>query len=95
MYRDFGLPVVPTATNLGVFWPEDRYAKHPGVATVDFGEPIPPGLTRTEFMQQLETAIETRTAELVAEARGAPVTMAELDVPEAEKPKGDCAPATP
>jgi len=95
MYRDFALPVAPVATNLGLYWPEDRYRKNPGVAVLEFGEPIPPGLTRTEFMTRLESAIETRVAELVAEGRGGPVVMAELDVPDAEKPKGDCAPTLP
>ncbi len=95
MYRDFGLPVVPTATNLGLFWPEDRYRKTPGTAVLEFGEPILPGLTRTDFMARLENAIETRTAALVAEARGGLVVLAELDIPEAEKPKGDCAPTPP
>lgn len=95
MYRDFGLPVVPTATNLGLFWPEDGYRKTPGTAVLEFGEPIPPGLTRTDFMTRLESAIETRTAKLVAEARGGPVVLAELDIPEAEKPKGDRAVAPP
>lgn len=82
MYKDFGLPVVPAATNLGLFWPEDAFRKNPGNAVVEYLEPIPPGLPRNEFMERLESAIETRTAELVAEATGGPVTMAEPDVPE-------------
>lgn len=85
MYKDFSMPVVPAATNLGLFWPEDRYRKNPGTAVVEYLEPIPPGLPRTEFMERLESAIETRTAELVAEATGRPVVMAELDVPESER----------
>ncbi len=94
MYRDFNLPVVPTATNLGLFWPEDRFAKHPGTAVLEFLEPIQPGLTRSEFMERLETAIETKVAELVAEARGGPVVLAELDVPESER-SSSSAPASP
>jgi 1-acyl-sn-glycerol-3-phosphate acyltransferase len=73
MYRDFGMPVVPQATNLGLFWPQEGYAKHPGTAVIEFLEPIPTGLERHEFMERLETAIETRTQELIAEATGEPV----------------------
>lgn len=85
MYRDFGLPVVPAATNLGLFWPADHFVKHPGTAVVEYLEPLPPGLPRAEFMARLEHAIETRTAQLVAEARGGEPVMAELDTPEAVK----------
>ena len=54
MYRDFGLPVVPVATNLGLFWPPGRFREAPGTATVEFLEPIPTGLSRGEFMSRLE-----------------------------------------
>jgi 1-acyl-sn-glycerol-3-phosphate acyltransferase len=70
MYRDFDMPVVPQATNLGVFWPQEAFAKHPGTAVIEFLEPIPTGLGKTEFMSRLEAAIETRTSELIAEATG-------------------------
>lgn len=73
MYRDFGMPVVPQATNLGLFWPQEGYEKRPGTAVIEFLEPIPPGLDRQEFMARLETAVETRTQELIAEATGEPV----------------------
>jgi 1-acyl-sn-glycerol-3-phosphate acyltransferase len=78
MYRDFGSPVVPAATNLGLFWPGQSLAKHPGTAILEFMEPIPPGLPRAEFMERLERVIEQRTAELVSEATGEPVTLARL-----------------
>jgi 1-acyl-sn-glycerol-3-phosphate acyltransferase len=73
MYRDFAMPVVPVATNLGLFWPQQDFKKNPGTATVEFLEPIPTGLARQEFMTRLETAIETRTSELIALATGEPV----------------------
>jgi len=78
MYRDFDMPVVPLATNLGLFWPEEKYEKHPGVATLEFLEPIPVGLPKDEFLARLEAVVETRTAELIAEATGQPVTPAAL-----------------
>jgi len=70
MYRDFSLPVVPVATNLGLFWPQQDFFKHSGRATVEFLEPIMPGLERGEFLETLERVIETRTQELIAAATG-------------------------
>ena len=76
MYRDFDMPVVPVATNLGLFGPQEQFLKRPGTATIEFLEPLPTGLGKEEFMARLEAAIEARTAELVAEATGEPVTPA-------------------
>ena len=76
MYRDFDMPVVPLATNLGLFWPQEAFRKNPGTATLEFLEPIPTGLGKEEFLARLEAAVEGRTAELVAEATGQPVTPA-------------------
>jgi 1-acyl-sn-glycerol-3-phosphate acyltransferase len=76
MYRDFQMPVVPLATNLGLFWPQEAFEKRPGTATLEFLEPIPLGLEKAQFMERLEAAIEGRTAELVAQGTGRPVTPA-------------------
>jgi 1-acyl-sn-glycerol-3-phosphate acyltransferase len=78
MYRDFDMPVVPLATNLGLFWPQEEFRKNPGVATLEFLDPIPTGLDKATFMERLETMIEDRTAELVAMASQSPVTPAVL-----------------
>lgn len=76
MYRDFDMPVVPVAANLGLFWPQEEFHKTPGTATLEFLDPIPTGLSKDAFMARLEQVIEDRTAELVAEATGSPVTPA-------------------
>ena len=76
MYRDFDMPVVPLATNLGLFWPQEAFHKTPGTATLEFLDPIPTGLDREEFLARLEAAVEDKTAELVAEATGQPITPA-------------------
>lgn len=76
MYRDFDMPVVPVATNLGLFWPGEEFRKHPGAATLEFLDPIPTGLPKDEFLARLEAAVEGKTAELVAEATGQPATPA-------------------
>ncbi len=72
MYRDFDMPVVPLATNLGLFWPQEAFRKHPGTATIEFLDPIPTGLDKDAFMARLEAAVEARTAELIAEVQGGP-----------------------
>ncbi|HEY9217676.1 MAG TPA: lysophospholipid acyltransferase family protein, partial [Phenylobacterium sp.] len=97
MSRDFEMQVVPAATNLGLFWPQQGFVKHPGTAVVEFLEPIPVGLDKDDFMARLEAAVEARTAELVAEATGKPVTPSVLDIPEAERARtlAEEAPAAP
>ncbi len=73
MSRDFDLPVVPVATNLGLRWRQQDFRKTPGVATVEFLPAIPTGLGRGVFLKRLEETIETRTQELIAMATGEPV----------------------
>ncbi|GGZ40359.1 lysophospholipid acyltransferase family protein [Asticcacaulis endophyticus] len=72
MYRNFNRPVVPVATNLGLFWQEERYEKSPGTAVLQFMEPIPTGLDKVEFMARLQRTIETQTQTLISEATGIP-----------------------
>jgi 1-acyl-sn-glycerol-3-phosphate acyltransferase len=89
MSRDFEMQVVPVATNLGCFWQQTSFWKKPGPAVIEFLPPIPTGLKRTEFLTRLEKAVEDRTAELVAEATGLPVTPSVLGVPEAERERAE------
>ena len=70
MSRDFDLPVVPVATNLGCFWKQTDKKKTAGQATVEFLPPLPKGLSKAEFMARMEDIIETRTNQLIAQARG-------------------------
>lgn len=86
MYRDFNMPVVPLATNLGLFWSQEAFKKTPGTATLEFLDPIPVGLPKDEFLARLEAAVEGRTAELIAEATGNPVTPA-VQVPTPDEVK--------
>lgn len=68
LYSHLNLPVVPVALNSGLFWGRRTFIKWPGTITVEFLEPIPPGLKRDVFMAQLRERLETATARLVAEA---------------------------
>jgi len=68
LYRETGLPVIPAATNVGVFWTRHGIMRWPGTAVVEFLEPIDPGLELAEFMAHLEEVVETRSNRLMAEA---------------------------
>jgi 1-acyl-sn-glycerol-3-phosphate acyltransferase len=87
MSKDFNLPVVPVATNLGCFWQQQDAKKTPGTATIEFLPPLPQGLEKAEFMERLEATIEGRTNELIAQARGEPVRPSVLvEAPKVAKP---------
>jgi len=77
MARDFDLPVLPLATNLGIFWPPEGIARA-GTATLAFLAPIVAGEEKDAFLAQLEAVIEATTAELVARAAGGAVVAARL-----------------
>ncbi|MGE3143405.1 MAG: lysophospholipid acyltransferase family protein [Hyphomonadaceae bacterium] len=71
LYRDLGAPCVPVAVSTGLVWSAHGLIRRPGRATIKFLPPIPPGLSREEFMRTLEERIETETAALVARDRQA------------------------
>ena len=64
LYQSTGLPVVPVALNSGIVWPRNSWLKYPGTVDIHFLEPIPPGLTRKQFMAKLEQRIENKMAVL-------------------------------
>ena len=67
LYRTFGLPCIPMATNSGVHWPAHGFLRMPGKIVFEFLEPIPKGLRREEFMAELERRIETASDRLLVE----------------------------
>ncbi len=68
LYAGLGVPVVPVALNSGLFWPRRKLVKWPGTITVEYLEPIAPGLDRKTFMRTLADRIESATARLEVEA---------------------------
>jgi 1-acyl-sn-glycerol-3-phosphate acyltransferase len=68
LYERLGGTCVPAATNAGVFWGRRSLRKRPGLAVVEFLEPIAPGLAAPEFMARIEEVIETNSDRLMREA---------------------------
>jgi 1-acyl-sn-glycerol-3-phosphate acyltransferase len=69
LYGNLDFPCLPVALNSGLFWPRRRFIRRPGTIVVEFLEPIPPGLPRKEFMEELQARIETATDRLIAEGQ--------------------------
>ena len=69
LYAAMKTPCVPVALNSGLFWPGSGFVRKPGTIVVRFLPAIAPGLNKDAFMAQLETAIETASADLMEEAR--------------------------
>ena len=68
LYDRMGKTCVPVATNVGVFWGRRSFSRRPGVAVVEFLDPIPPGLPVSEFMARLEPMVEDASNRLMREA---------------------------
>jgi 1-acyl-sn-glycerol-3-phosphate acyltransferase len=68
LYAELGQPCVPAATNVGVFWPRHGILRKPGLAVVEFLEPIAPGLESGAFMKRLETSVEAEADKLMLDA---------------------------
>lgn len=64
-YQQYHLPVIPAALNSGYFWRKHCFLKIPGTITLQFADPIPPGLPRATFMTQLTHTIETASTALL------------------------------
>ena len=69
IYVNSGVPCIPVALNSGLFWPRRTFMRYPGTLVVEFLDPLPPGLTRKEFIERISTSIEDATNQLVEAAR--------------------------
>ncbi len=67
IYHELGVPAVPVAKSLSLAWPRRDWRKFPVRCAIEFLEPIPPGLDKHEFMQQLEDRIEIGSNALIRE----------------------------
>jgi 1-acyl-sn-glycerol-3-phosphate acyltransferase len=69
IYVDCGVSCLPVALNSGLFWPRRTFMRYPGTMVVEFLDPLPPGLSRDEFLARLSAVIEEATNRLVETAR--------------------------
>ena len=57
IYEALNISCIPIALNSGKVWPKQGIIKYPGKITISFLKPIQPGLSRDEFIKNLEIAI--------------------------------------
>ena len=69
LYGMLSVPCVPVAHNSGLFW--NGFWKRPGMIVVEFLDPIPAGLSRQAFMDELQRRTEDATNRLLEEGRRA------------------------
>ena len=69
IYVDCGVTCLPVALNSGLFWPRRTFMRYPGTLVVEFLDPLPPGLSRREFIARVSAVIEEATNRLVETAR--------------------------
>jgi len=65
LQQDFNCPVIPVANTLGQRWNQTDWAKYTGKASVEFLEPIAPGMEKDAFMALLQDRIESRSIALL------------------------------
>ncbi len=68
LYERLGQTCVPAATNVGVFWARRSPYRKPGLAVVEFLEPIPAGMEIKAFLALLEERVESESNRLMREA---------------------------
>ena len=82
LYAALNVPCLPVALNTGLYWRRRGFRRMPGTTVIEFLPVIPPGLSRTEFLSEVQTRIETASDALLAEGRadlarhGHPVAVA-------------------
>ena len=57
IYKALNISCIPIALNSGNVWPNKGIIKYPGKITISLLEPIKPGLSRDEFIKNLENKI--------------------------------------
>ncbi|MEM8872426.1 MAG: lysophospholipid acyltransferase family protein [Pseudomonadota bacterium] len=75
LYQRMGVACVPAATNAGVFWGRKSVLRRPGLAVVEYLEPIAPGLDLQAFLGRVEAEVEAASDRLLEEATGAADTL--------------------
>lgn len=69
VYKESGVACLPVALNSGLFWPRRTFMRYPGTIVVEFLDPLPPGLSRDEFIDRIRDVIEAATDRIVKDGR--------------------------
>jgi 1-acyl-sn-glycerol-3-phosphate acyltransferase len=69
IYKESGVTCLPVALNSGLFWPRRTFMRYPGTIVVEFLDPLPPGLSRDEFIDRIRNVIEDATDRIVKDGR--------------------------
>lgn len=64
LYQNIDVPFIPVALNTAFFWEKRSFLRHSGKIIIEFLEPMPRGLEKREFMNELQNRIEKKCAEL-------------------------------
>jgi 1-acyl-sn-glycerol-3-phosphate acyltransferase len=67
LYGETGVACLPVALNSGLFWPRRSFRRYPGTIVVEILDPVAPGLSKQQLIDELARVIEPATARLVAE----------------------------
>ncbi|RVA88444.1 1-acyl-sn-glycerol-3-phosphate acyltransferase, partial [Mesorhizobium sp. M7A.F.Ca.CA.004.01.1.1] len=72
IYAQLGIPVVPVAHVAGLYWPRRKFLRYPGTVKARFLPPIPPGLSKDEFMARLIGETEAACDQFLIDAARGP-----------------------
>lgn len=65
LYSAMKTPCTPVALNSGLYWPAHGFVRRPGTIIIEFLPAIAPGLSKSDFLAELEARIETASAALL------------------------------
>jgi 1-acyl-sn-glycerol-3-phosphate acyltransferase len=72
LYAELRLPVIPIAHMAGLYWPRRRFMRYPGIIKCRVLPPILPGLSKVEFLKELQRVTEAACDEFLIEAATGP-----------------------
>lgn len=67
LYKALDLPVLPVATNAGLFWRAKGILRSKGTIVYEILPPLPAGLVRKKMMSQVEATLEAHSTALLPE----------------------------
>jgi 1-acyl-sn-glycerol-3-phosphate acyltransferase len=69
IYSACGVTCLPVALNSGLFWPRRTFMRYPGTLVVEFLDPLPPSLSKDDFISRVRGTIEEATGRIVEAGR--------------------------